>query len=245
MTLMELLIAAAISIIASSGMLMLMAYTLSTGTQTIQMSRLTQDMRTTMQIITRELRRANYHSGYIACYGFLGCLGSGTGGLDIDDKISPIQFGISEVADDCLWFWYHRPDETLDTSPVAAFRRVIDPGFGDGTIGIIQMIAAVDPLNEQYSTPDCGVNYSDVDWVDITDPRVIDIVSFNISDNASIVEAITTAGDTQSIERIVLTMTARLSSENVVPTWIQANANATREIQEFITVRNYTTTAAP
>ena len=73
MTLIELLVAGVISLIAVSGMVLVMASTLGTATQTIEMTRLTHDMRTAMQIMTRELRRANYHPNWIACYGDTGC----------------------------------------------------------------------------------------------------------------------------------------------------------------------------
>ena len=73
-TLMELMIAAAISIIASAAMLALMANTLGSGTKTIKMTRLTQEMRSAMQIMTRELRRANYHGTYAACFGDENCI---------------------------------------------------------------------------------------------------------------------------------------------------------------------------
>ena len=69
MTLMELLVAGFISIIVSSGMVILMASTLGTGTQTIKMTQLSEEMRSAMQIMTRELRRANYHSTYNLCFG--------------------------------------------------------------------------------------------------------------------------------------------------------------------------------
>ena len=107
MTLIELLVAGIISLIAVSGMVLVMASTLGTSTQTIEISRLTHDMRTAMQIMTRELRRANYHPGWIACYGNTGCLNAGF--LDIASEIGVIQIGDSVGTDDCLWFWYDRP----------------------------------------------------------------------------------------------------------------------------------------
>ena len=50
MTLIELMISIVISLIASLAMIVLMANTLGTGTRTIQMTRLTQEMRTAMQM---------------------------------------------------------------------------------------------------------------------------------------------------------------------------------------------------
>ncbi len=234
MTMMELLIAGIISIIASSGMLVLMVNTLGTGSQTIQMQRLTQDMRTSMQIMTRELRRANYHAGFMNCFGNVGCLTSmpiGGVATDISAKIGAIH--ITNNGDsDCFWFWYDRPQSGTEvpvtSESVAAFRRTI----ATGTIGKLQMTTT------RTSEPVCNSN---TDWVDITDPDIVDIVTFNVSDSDSLVESINTAGDTQSIERIGLTITAKLVDDSA---WIRNNANTTRELQEFVKVRNNTTTLA-
>jgi prepilin-type N-terminal cleavage/methylation domain-containing protein len=73
MTLIELMVAMVISLIASTAMILLMANTVGSSTQTIQMTRLTQEMRTAMQLITRDLRRANYHSNSANCFSDLNC----------------------------------------------------------------------------------------------------------------------------------------------------------------------------
>jgi Tfp pilus assembly protein PilW len=65
---MELLIAVAISLVVSLAMVTLMANTMSTGTQTVRTSKLMQEMRTAMQIMTRELRRANHDPATLDCY---------------------------------------------------------------------------------------------------------------------------------------------------------------------------------
>ena len=229
MTLMELLVAGVISIIASLGMVMVMANSLGTGSQTIKMTRLTQDMRTAMQIMSRELRRANYHSDYMACYGNVDCLGAGS--LNIAAKVSEIHISDNGNSD-CFWFWYDRPQTgtqvAVNAEPVAAFRRTI----ASGTIGKLQMTTT------RTTTPGCDAN---TDWVDITNPDLVDILTFNVSDANSFTQAINAGGDTQSVERIALSMTARLAVDASVPTWLQNNANASRELTEFVTVRNNTT----
>jgi len=237
MTMMELLIAGAISLIASAGMLTLMINTLGTSSQTISMTRLTQDMRSTMQIMTRELRRANYHAGFMNCFGDTGCLTRiPIGGVetDISSKVGPIN--ITNNGDsDCFWFWYDRPQTgtvvAVNAESVAAFRRTI----ATGTVGKIQMTTT------RTDAPLCN---SSTGWVDITDPAIIDIVTFNVSDAESLTEIINTEGDSQTVERIGLTITAKLAGETNVPVWIQNNSDATRQLQEFVKVRNNTTAGA-
>lgn len=241
MTLIELLVAGLISLIAVSGMVLVMASTLGTTTQTIEMTRLTHDMRTAMQIMTRELRRANYHSGWIECYGNPGCRTT----LAIDSYIDSIQIGTSEDAGDCIWFWYDRPQlcptttctpaqfaaaqDPVTEEPVAAFRRAVTDGVGRLQMTTLRETAA-----------DCD---DSADWVDITDPNVIDVESFAVTNTDSILEDINAAGATLLTEKIGLTITAKLTGDASVPAWIQNNANATRQLTEFIKVRNNFTTA--
>lgn len=240
-TLIELLVAGVISLIAVSGMVLVMATTLGATTQTIEMTRLTQEMRTAMQIMTRELRRANYHPGFLACYGDIGCLDGDIGGapgVALSTKIKQIQLGNSVGTNDCLMFWYDRPQTgtvvALDDEPVSAFRRT-----ELNSVGIIQMIGG-------SADAACNDPPDDDDWVDITDPNVIDVLTFTV-DNAdvdfpSIQEDINPEGDFQNVEKIGLTMIARLRADSSVPQWLQDNVNATRQLDEFIKVRNHTTT---
>jgi len=247
MTLIELLVAGVVSLIAVSGMVLVMASTLGTTTQTIEMTRLTHDMRTAMQIMTRELRRANYHPNWIACYGNTGCRAD----LGITNQIDRIQIGDSVDTNDCLWFWYDRPQlcptssctaaeflaaQTAVTGEsVAAFRRAVT-----GTVGRLQMTTT------RTTAAACS---SSSDWVDITDPNIIDVITFTVTnadpDLPSISEAINSAGDTQNVEKISLAITARLTADPSVPAWIQGNTGAERTMDEFVTVRNNITTASP
>jgi type II secretory pathway pseudopilin PulG len=243
MTLIELLVAGIISLIAVSGMVLVMASTLGTTSQTIKMSRLTHDMRTAMQIMTRELRRANYHSDWLACWGNVGCRTD----LGITSQINEIQIGTNDTANDCLWFWYDRPQICPTSScttaeliavqtdvtgeSVAAFRRAVTDG-----VGRLQMTTT------RTEAASCGANS---DWVDITDPNIIDVMSFNVNNDDSFVEIFNVDLDSQRVEKISLTMTAKLKVDASVRSWIQSNTNgASRELTEFVSVRNSTTYVA-
>jgi Tfp pilus assembly protein PilW len=245
-TLIELLVAGVISLIAASGMILAMSSTLGTGSQTIQMARLTQEMRTAMQIMSRELRRANYHATFMNCYGKVNCLTT----LGLTSKVGVI--GITDNGNsDCLWFWYDRPQicptsscttaeliaaqTAVTAESVAAFRLAET----DDGVGRLQMTTA------RTEAASCGANS---DWVDITDPNIMDVDTFTVTNFdlkfPSIVnEKINSAGATQNVEKIGLVITAKLTTDASVPAWIQGNANATRTMDEFVAVRNNTTTA--
>lgn len=233
MTLIELLVAGIISLIAAAGMVIVMANTLGTGSQTILMTRLSNEMRTAMQIMTRELRRANYHSTYLYCYGNVNCRAELP--TPIDTKVKEITI-VDNGNSDCLYFWYERPGTRFDGSggaplpQVAAFRRGVS-----GTIGRLQMTTTL------ASAPDCALS---ANWIDITDPNIIDVQQFNVVD-AGFTEVINDDNDTQSVERVGLTIRAKLVSDPLAITGLTAPPNVVRELQEFITVRNNITTAAP
>ena len=186
-----------------------------------------------MQIMSRELRRANYHATFLTCWGSADCLTTlgltgQVGAIGIEDKV------VNGVDSDCVWFCYDRPQTgaqvAITAEPVAAFRRVPDAAG----VGKIQMTTTV-------TTANCGAAHDQADWVDITDPNIIDIGDFNVSDAASFIEVFNAGGDSQNVEKIALTMTAKLKADSSVRSWIQTNANASRDLTEFVSVRNSTT----
>ena len=71
--LMEMMVSMVLSLLAVTTMVVLMANTLGSGATTIQMSRLTQELRASMQLMSRDLRRANYHSSFLNCFGNVDC----------------------------------------------------------------------------------------------------------------------------------------------------------------------------
>jgi type II secretory pathway pseudopilin PulG len=231
MTLIELLVAGAISVVVSSGMVILMASTLGTGTQTIKMTKLSSEMRTAMQIMTRELRRGNYHATFVSCYGDPDCLAT----LGIAGEVSEININGSN---DCIWFWYDRPQRcptssctlaqlaaaqtAINAETVAGFRR-IDPGG----IGIIQMTTS--------GTSAANCTSTSAEWVDITNPDLVDITAFNVDNSGSYPY---TVNGTQSVERIGITMSGKLSSDASLPTWMQGNNAPLLTVQDFVRVRN-------
>jgi Tfp pilus assembly protein PilW len=239
MTLMELLIAGMISIIVSGGMIILMANTLGTGTDTIKTTKLTAEMRTAMQIMTRELRRANYHATYATCFGDLNCLAT----LGVTDEVSEININADN---DCVWFWYDRPQrcasppcdadelildqEAITNESVAAFRRMEN----DNGIGLIQMAATSE------TSVSCGDDLTDSDWSEITNPELVDITDFDVTDAVPNFASYTwTVNGTQSVERIGMTISGKLKSDASLPAWMQGNSAPVLTVRDFILVRNY------
>ena len=63
-TLIETLIGLALSVIVTVSMVSLMANSMGSATRIIQMSQLTDELRNTMSMMSRDIRRANYTANY-------------------------------------------------------------------------------------------------------------------------------------------------------------------------------------
>jgi len=234
MTLMELLVAGMISIIASTGMVVLMASTLGTSTQAIKMTGLSEEMRASMQLMTREVRRANYHSTYMVCFGDVDC--RNTLGLTGVVKTVTLDGG---TPTSCFHFWYDRPDAAaalVTAEQVAAFRRKTNAAG----VGLIEMsVAGTD-------APDCSCGDGEDDnsacpddrWQAITDPEIYDITNFAVTNDLSFVLPISSAGANLAVDRIGITMTGSLIADASLPAWLQGGGAPTVTLQDFVRVRN-------
>jgi len=206
--LVEMLVSVALSLMAVTVMVILMANTLGTGSQTIQMSRLSQELRASIQLMSRDLRRANYHSGFLNCFANFNCRND----LGISAYVNTININ---AAGNCFWYWLDRDgDADLSDDAVGGFRYSTV-----GDIGVLQMRV------EGNAAANCD---DETGWELITDPDTIDIIAFNISNADSYTESLTSAGDVQTVEKIRLTINGRMASNPAVQ----------RQIQDLILVRN-------
>ena len=206
--LIEMLISTALSLLAVAVMVILMSSTLGAGSTTIQMSRLTQELRASIQLMSRDLRRANYHSGFLSCFANVNCRTD----LDIAAYVDTIHIN---AAGNCFWYWLDRDsDANLANDAVGGFRYSTIGG-----VGVLQMRI------EGNAAANCD---DDTGWELITDPDTIDIASFNISNSESYTETLSAKGDVQIVEKIRLSINGRMAS----------NPTVNRQIQDLILIRN-------
>lgn len=191
LTLIELLVAMVISLIVSTAMVLLMANSVGASTQTIQMTRLTQEIRTAMQLITRDLRRANYHSNSANCFSNINCSPDAT-------KITAIE----PVTASCFQFWLDREgDGDLDVGMFQNFNR--------GGVNVLQMTAADDASNT------CGADWGGA--LDITDADIVNVSAFTINTDESDCFEWSSSDpvsptDSQIVSEVRLTITAELQN---------------------------------
>jgi type II secretory pathway pseudopilin PulG len=198
--LIEMMVSMTLSLLAVAVMVILMSSTLGVGTATIQMSRLTQELRASIQLMSRDLRRANYHSSFRDCFANVNCRTD----LGIAAHVNTININ---GAGNCFWYWLDRnSDANLANDAVGGFRYSTIGG-----VGVLQMRI------EGNAAANCD---DDTGWELITDPDTIDIASFNISKSESYDE-IVSEGYVQKVEKLRLIIIGRMASNPTVNREIQ------------------------
>jgi hypothetical protein len=225
-TLIEAMISLALSLLVTSAMVALMANSLGTSTRVIHMSQLTDEMRNAMNMMTRDVRRANYTANSIFCYGYSKCGFAG----GIAQQTGDIQIG---GGGSCFTFSLDRSfDGDATNDAVGAFRRVTTGG-----VGVIEMWTGAGG-----TTPNCASAAGAANWIELTDPTTVNITALTIDDLGSftkeVSESKTSTFDSRQRE-IHIVMQGRLRlEEDMVASGSLAETIVVRELEDIIYVRN-------
>jgi hypothetical protein len=217
-SLMEVLIAMSISLVVTASMIALMANSLGSTARIVKMTKLADDLRVTMQIMTRDVRRSSYNANSMFCYANEDC---GTDGAIIaagDINLVDID---ADTVNDCFTFLMDRDHDGNSTEDDAGgFRRVTSGG-----VGVIEMWTG-------DASPNCNAVPGAANWVQITDPEDMDIFEFDIDDDLSYSVLIQDdgAGNTlsQRVRKIRMNVQGRLVLDNSI----------VRRVEDVISVRN-------
>jgi Tfp pilus assembly protein PilW len=213
--LMEVMVAMSISLVVTASMVALMSNSLSSTTRIIKMTKLADDMRVAMQMMTRDVRRSSYNANSMFCYANDDCATDGAitaaGDITIADS------------NDCFTFLMDRDHDGDSTEDDAGgFRRVTS---GSGGVGVIEMWTG-------NASPDCDAAAGSLGWVQITNPDNMDIFTFIIDDNLSYTQVIQDdgAGNTLSlrVRKLRMNLQGRLVMDNTI----------VRRVEDVINVRN-------
>lgn len=211
--LMEVMVAMSISLVVTASMVALMSNSLSSTTRIIKMTKLADDMRVAMQMMTRDVRRSSYNANSMFCYANDDCATDGAitaaGDITIADS------------NDCFTFLMDRDHDGDSTEDDAGgFRRVTSGG-----VGVIEMWTG-------DASPDCDAAAGSLGWVQITNPDNMDIFTFIIDDNLSYTQVIQDdgAGNTlsQRVRKVRMNLQGRLVMDNTI----------VRRVEDVINVRN-------
>jgi type II secretory pathway component PulJ len=166
-SLMEAVVAMSISLVVTAAMVALMANSLGTTARIVNMTKLSDDMRSTMQMLTRDVRRTSYNADAMLCYGNEDCNTDGSLTMAGDIAIS--------AGEDCFTFQLDRQHDGDSTNDAAGgFRRQQSDGVP--AIGWLEMWTGDAPP----TLADCHAD--NVKWVPITNPDSMDITAFNVND---------------------------------------------------------------
>jgi len=211
-SLMEVLIAMSISLVVTASMIALMANSLGTTTRIIKMTKLSDDMRIAMQMMTRDVRRSSYNANSMYCYANTDCGSDGAATLAADISIND--------SNDCFSFLTDRDHDGDSTENSAGgFRRVTTDG-----VGVIEMWTGDE-------SPNCDADAGTDSWVQVTNPENMDIFAFTVDDDLSYDLEIFNDGTTtlsQRVRKVRMNMRGRLVLDNTV----------VRRVEDVISVRN-------
>lgn len=211
-SLMEVIVSMGISLVATTAMVALMANSLGNAGRVINMTKLSDDLRSTMQLMTRDVRRASYNANALLCYGNDDCTTDGS-------VTQPADIFISDAAD-CFTFWLDRDHDGDGTeNDAGGFRRVVVGG-----VGTIEMWTG-------GSQPDCAAGQGG-NWVQMTNPESMDITTFNVDDNLSYTQVIFDDGAGNTISQRVRKLRLAIGGELLTADGV------TRHLEDVISVRN-------
>jgi type II secretory pathway component PulJ len=200
-TLLEALISLALGVIVTGAMVSLMGNSMGSATRIIEMSQLTDELRNTMHLVTRDIRRANYSPLSHLCYGNSDCGSDGTITGHGDISISSVL-----QTDDCVTFDLDRAwddDGGSTNNDSGGFRRTLSGG-----VGVIEMWIG-------DASPNCNANSDD--WVAVTDPGFVDITQFTVDDDDSFEDTVSEEGGAtfnQRVRQINITVSGQLIMDN-------------------------------
>ena len=207
---MEILIAMSLSLVVTASMVALMSNSLGSTARIIKMTRLSDDMRIAMQMMSRDVRRTSYNANAMYCYANLNCGTDGAATLAGDITIN--------AGNECFTFLTDRDWNGDSTeNDAGGFRRV-----SIGGVGVIEMWTGDE-------APDCAAGADS--WVQITNPDNMDIFAFSVDDDLSYTQEIFNDGTnslSQRIRKIRMNMRGRLVMDNTI----------VRRIEDVIAVRN-------
>jgi prepilin peptidase dependent protein B len=200
MSLVELMIAMAIGLVVIGSVLAFTLSSLTSNTEYVQATRLSQELRNSMDFVSRELRRSGYDQDIgskIARYSLSNIATSPFARVFINNDAN----GDGTVGDGCVIYAYDRTDNGLGAAgtvdlangEIRALRlatRTVD-GLDVGVLEMAESFAGL--------TPSCGAagpNYTNyppsrnatTGWSALSDPRVLNLTVFNL-DRTNIIQA--------------------------------------------------------
>lgn len=239
LSLVELMIALAIGLIVVGAVLAFTLSSLTANSEYVQSTRLSQELRNSMDFISRELRRAGYDQSQ------LGSIAASSINVPVVPRFSPIH--IENDADDdgdsiddegCVIYAYDRAGGTSGTVDLAngeirAIRRAMREvdGVDVGVLEVAESASGVTP-SCTGAAPDYTsypASCSSAGWCPLSDPRLIDITALTFDTSGYITQAVTATSTPVTMREIGIDLQGQLRQS--------ADGTFTRGIRSTVKVR--------
>jgi Tfp pilus assembly protein PilW len=178
----ELMIALVAGLVVSGAVLSFFLSSMKSNGEFVQSTRLTQELRNSLNLITQDLERAGYDQDSLSYLA--------SGGATPFTKIK------LEVANSCVIYAYDRAGAGIGTlelsnGEVRAFRRATGQNQDGRTVGVIEY--AVSAGTNRPTCTAAGADYTKyppacnatTGWCPLSDPSVLDITTLTFTDNRS------------------------------------------------------------
>jgi len=231
-TLVETMISLALSMIVTGAMVVLMGNSMGSANRIIKMSQLTDEMRNTMSMMTRDVRRANYNPYALYCYSNADC--------GVDDTTVKVNFlsdldTVAYSGNSCLRYFLQREDgDFTDPDPGSigggGFRLVTESG-----VGRIEMWTGdhAPPADCGGGVGACPDDSSNNCWLAVTDPGFVNITGFTADEESgSFTDTLLRDDGSVMLTHRVRQVQVSLQGRLIIDDDIQ------REIVDIIRVRN-------
>jgi prepilin peptidase dependent protein B len=210
-SLMEVVVSMGLSLFVTAAMVALMSNSMGNAARVINMTKLSDDLRSTMQLMSRDVRRSSYNANALFCYGNEDCGTDGSVTLPADIVIS--------AAADCFTFLLDRDHDGDSTENEAGgFRRRVE-----NNVGLIEMWTG-------GNQPDCDAAAGG-NWQPVTDQTTMNITAFNVDNSLSYDQEIFNDGVTTITQR-VRKLRLAIGGELIIASGVN------RRIEDVISVRN-------
>jgi type IV pilus assembly protein PilW len=226
LTLIEVLVALVLSMVVVGAMVLLMANSLGTASRIIQMTQLSDELRNTMSMLSRDVRRANYNPYALFCYGNADC------GVGADTSVtrSPDLAAVSFSGNTCLRYYLERTEpDGSPGEPISggAFRHVRSGGVGwvEMWVGGNDVSPAADCSGASTITSAEGI------WVPVTNRDFVDITTFTVN-VGSLTSTLTLEDGASLLNQFTRQIQVQIEGELLI------DRSISRRIEDTIRVRN-------
>ncbi|GAB2998004.1 hypothetical protein GCM10010960_04430 [Arenimonas maotaiensis] len=220
LSLVELMIALAIGLIVVGAVLAFTLSSLTANSEYVQSTRLSQELRNSMDFVSRELRRAGYdqsQAGFIAASPINNPVVSRFSYIYIENNAA--DDGDSADDEGCVIYAYDRAGGTfgsidLANGEIRAIRRVVREVDGVD-VGVLEVAESASGI-----TPTCGgaapdytsypASCSSAGWCPLSDPRLVNITGFTLDTSGYIVQAKTATSTAVTMREIGIDLQGQL-----------------------------------